>query len=221
MGSAEKAMKPIKQWTLASILEFAKGVDTKTWVMIVAGALGFFLIFVFLVIPAWIERPMFRHQVQSMEAQIRQVKSLDQKRALWEENQKVFGDLIARTQSRLFTADEMGLLLGQVSKMAQESRVDVLASKPMTEKIVFPAPYHLKYQPTGYEFTVQGGYHDLGRFASLLENSDKLLRIQSIQIVPTEKTPERHIAQLKIWAILSAPSLTGSTTPAGAAHAQK
>ncbi len=214
-------MKPIKQWTLAGILEFAKGVDTKTWVMILAGALAFFLIFVFLVIPAWIERPMFRHQVQSMEAQIRQVKSLDQKRALWEENQKVFGDLIAGTQSRLFAADEMGSLLGQVSKMAQEARVDVLAAKPMTEKTVFPAPYHLKYQPAGYEFTVQGGYHDLGRFASRLENSDKLLRIQSIQIVPTEKTPDRHIAQLRVWAILSAPSLAGSTTAAGTAHAQK
>jgi len=219
MGSDEKAMKPIKQWTFASIVEFAKGVDKRMWMAIGVGAVAFLLIFVFLVIPAWIERPMFRQQVQSMEAQIRQVKSLDQKRLLWEENQKVFGDLIKETQSRVFTVEERGLLLGQISKMAQESRVDVLASKPTADKVVFPAPYHLKYQPSGYEFTVQGGYHDLGSFVSRLENSGKLLRVQSIQITPSDKSPERHIAQLKLWAILSAPSAAAPV--AGTNHVKK
>ena len=198
-------MKPINQWTFAAIIEFAKGVDKKAWVAIVSGVAGFLLVLVFLIIPAWIERPMLRQQVQSMEAQIRQMNVLDGKRLLWKEDQKVFGDLISKTQSRIFTADAMESLLGQVSKMATESRVEVLASKPMSEKTVFPAPYHLKYQPSGYEFTVQGRYHDLGRFVSRLENSEKLLRIQSIQIVPAEKMPDRHIAQLKLWAILSAP----------------
>lgn len=204
MGGAGKVMKPIKQWTLNDILGFLKGVDKKTWLIVVLSAVGSLLIFVFLVIPAWIERPMFRQQVQSMEAQIRQVKSLEQKKVLWEENEKKFGDLILRTQARVFSSSERGLLLGLVSKMADESRVDVLASKPMTEKIAFPAPYHLKYQPGGYEFTVQGGYHDLGKFVSRLESSEKLLRVQSLQILPSDKSPDRHVAQLKLWAILAA-----------------
>jgi hypothetical protein len=165
---------------------------------------------VLLIIPAWVERPLLRRDIQSMEAQIRQVNALNQKRLGWEEKQKEYGALIEGAQGRVFTAEDMGLLLGLVSKMASESRVDVLASKPLSEKVVFAAPYNVRYQPSGYEFTVQGGYHDLGNLASRIEGHKKLLRIRSIEIVSAEKTPDRHVAEMKLWAILKAPPQAAS-----------
>ena len=212
-------MKPFNQWTSADVIAFVKSVDKRTWLIVLSCAVVFFLMVVFLIIPAWIERPLLRRDIQSMEAQIRQINALNQKRLGWEEDQNVFGTLIEKTRARVFTAQDMGLLLGQVSKMASESRVDVLASKPLTEKAVFAAPYHLKYQPSGYEFTVQGGYHDLGSLASRIESYGKLLRIRSIEIMPAEKTPDRHVAELKLWAILKAPPQVASAT--GAGHAKK
>jgi hypothetical protein len=202
-------MKPLNQWTFADIIAFVKSVDKKTWITVLAGGAGFLLLVIFLIIPAWIERPLLRRDIQSMEAQIRQVKALSQKRAGWEETQKVFGSLIEETQKRVFSEDDMGLLLGQASKFAAESRVDVLASKPLAEKMVFPAPYNLKYQPSGYEFTMQGGYHDLGMLVSRIENHKKLLRIQRLEIVPDKKMPDRHVAELKLLAILKAPPPPG------------
>ncbi|MFA7255578.1 MAG: type 4a pilus biogenesis protein PilO [Candidatus Omnitrophota bacterium] len=198
-------MKPLNRWNLADVIAFAKTVEKRTWVIVLSSAVGFLLVVILLVIPAWIERPLLRRDIQSMEAQIRQVNALNEKRQGWEENQKIFGSLIEETQKRVFTEDSLGMLLGQISKMAGESRVDMLASRPLTEKAFFPAPYHLKYQPSGYEFTVQGGYHDLGNLTSRIENYDKLLRIRSLEITPDGKTPGRHIAELKLWAILKAP----------------
>ncbi|MDD5226186.1 MAG: hypothetical protein PHV97_03255 [Candidatus Omnitrophica bacterium] len=212
-------MKPLNQWTFVEVIAFVKSVDKRIWMIILSSAVGFFLMVVFLIIPAWIERPILRRDIQGMEAQIRQVNLLNQKRRGWEENQKVFGSLIDGTRARVFTPQEIGLLLGQVSKMAGESRVDVLASKPLAEKTVFPAPYNLKYQPSGYEFTVQGGYHDLGNLASRIETHGKLLRIRSLEIMPSEKTPDRHVAGLKIWAILTAPQVAAPV--AGANNAKK
>ena len=214
-------MKPLNQWTLADIIGFIKGVDKKTWIAIAAGSVGSLLLLVFLISPAWIERPMLRRDIQSMEAQILQVNTLDKKRHVWEEDQKVFDALIKKTQERLFTTESLGLLLGQVSKRANDSRVDVLASKPITENLAFAAPYHLKYQPSGYEFTVQGGYHELGRMVSRIESHEKLLRIQSIQIIPSGKVPDRHIAELKLWAILAAPPVVAVPAPAGGANRVK
>lgn len=215
-------MKPLNKWNSADIIEFAKGVDKKTWGKVVSGAVAFFLILFFLVIPAWIDRPLLRRDIQSMEAQIRQVNVLNQKRIIWEKNEKIFSALIEQTRERLFTAESLGVLLGQVSKMANESRVEVLASKPSTEKSVFRAPYHLRYQPSGYEFTLQGGYHDLARLVDRAESSKKLLRVQCIQIVPSKKTPDRQIAELKLWAILSvSPTVTPSAVPGGANSAKK
>jgi len=63
----------------------------------------------------------------------------------------------------------------------------------------------VKYQPSGYEFTMQGGYHELGILVSRIEGHEKLLRIQSLEIRPDSKTPGRHVADLKLWAIQKAP----------------
>lgn len=223
MGSDIEAMKIPSQWTSGQIIEFAKRVDKKTWGAIVIGSVAFLIIVVFLVFPAWVARPLLRRDIEDMQAQIRLVHTLSQKRAVWEENQKTFGGLIERTHGRVFTADDLGLLLGQISKMASESRVDVLASKPMNEKIVFGAPYNTKYQPSGYEFTVQGGYHDLGMMVSRIENHEKLLRIRSLQVVSSEKSPGRHICGLKLWAIVvPAPVAVAKKAPGtGAKNAKK
>lgn len=187
------------------MMAFVKSVDKKTWLTILSCVAGLLIVVFFLIIPAWIERPLLRRDIQNMEAQIRQFNVLKPKRLGLEENQKAFGSLIEGTQKRVFTEDSMGLLLGQISKMASESRVEVLASKPLVEKTVFDAPYNSKYQPNGYEFTVQGGYHGLAGLASRIESNENLLRIRSLEIVPSEKTPDRHVAELKLWAIMKAP----------------
>ena len=210
-------MKPFSQWTFAYVIAFVKSVDKKVWVTVLSSVVGFILVVVLLIIPAWIERPMLRRDIQDMEAQIRLVNALGQKRLVWEEDQKVFGSLIKKTRARVFTAEDMGLLLGQVSKMAAESGVDVLTSMPSTEKVSYAAPYGSIYQPSGYEFTMQGGFHALSNLASRIENHKKLLRIRSIEIVPAERTPDRHTAELKLLAILETPPRTGSSAEAAKA----
>ena len=219
MGNDYKVMKPIKQWSSADIIAFARSVDKKTWGIILAGVLGVLIFIIFIIIPAWIERPLLRHEIQKMQTQINQVNALNEKRKAWEEDQKVFGALIEKTQARVLTAQDMGSLLGIVSKMADESRVDLLSSKPQDEKTIFPAPYHLKYQPSGYEFSFQGGYHDLGNFMSRIESSEKLLTVRSFSIESAEKTPDRQIAGLRLWAILKAPPVIAPAV--GVGHAKK
>ena len=198
-------MKSIQGMSVQKSIEFLKNVDKKAWLKMAIVGIASLLFIVILVVPAWMERPFLRREVLSMEAQIRQVNALSQKRLQWEENQKVFGALIEKTKTRLFTAEDLSVLLGLVSKMGSESRVEVLASKPTDEKKLFQAPYHLQYQPSGYEFTLQGGYHSLASMVDLIESHEKLLRIQAFQIVPSEVAQDRHVAEMKLWAILKAP----------------
>lgn len=197
-------MKPLNTWSFLEGITFIKSVDKKKWMIVLSSVAAFVLVIILLVIPAWISRPLLRREIQSTEAQVRQVYALSQKQQVWKEDQRIFGSLIEETQKRFFSEESLGVLLGQISKMANESHVDVLTSKPLTEKAAFAAPYNSKYQPSGYELTVQGGYHDLGAFVSRIETHERLLRIQSIEIMPEKKTPDRHIATLKIWAIQKA-----------------
>ncbi|MFH1208758.1 MAG: hypothetical protein V1673_04290 [Candidatus Omnitrophota bacterium] len=213
-------MKPLNL-LFADVIAFLKSVDKKVWVTVLSCGTVSLLLIVFLVIPAWIERPLLRRDIQSMEIQIRLVNDLIKKRPGWEEDRKVLGSLIESTRARVFTVENIDTLLGSASKMASESHVDVLTSKPLTEKTVFAAPYHLIYRPRGYEFKVQGRYHDLGNLVSRIEGHDKLLRIQSLGIVPAEKTPDRHIATLKLWAIIKAPPQAAPPAKAKAKNVAK
>ena len=104
-------MKPLNKWTSADIIAFVKSVDKRTWLTALSCAAGFFLLIVFLVIPAWIVRPMLRRDIQSMETQIRQVNILSQKRPGWEEDQKVLGAFLEKTRARVFSAEDLGMLL--------------------------------------------------------------------------------------------------------------
>lgn len=194
-------MKPLKQWTKQELIDFFKGVDKKTWVVIGASLAGVGILWFFLIGPAWFERPRLRSEIQKMDTQIRQYQMLDQKRLKLEENQKVFSQLLADVQARLFGEEDLALLLGQISKLAYDARVDIAASKPKAEAVEFPAPYASRYEAVAYDFTMQGGYHQLGKFSAALESYPKWLRIQKIKITPLKDDALRHLAQFELVAI--------------------
>lgn len=205
-------MKSFNQWNIKNIIEFSRHVDKKTWVKISIIVLGALLFLIFVVVPAWIERPLIRRKIESLQAQIRQANALNQKRLIWEEHQSQFGEVITKTQARLFAMEEIELLLGQVSRMAADSRVDMLSSKPLPAKIIYPEPYHSRYQANSYAFSVYGEYHDFGRFAGCVESNDRLLRIQSIHIIPSDKWPGKQIAEWQISAISASPQQTATVS---------
>ncbi len=187
---------------LPEFMDVLKSIDKIVWAYVAAGVLVVNLLVVYLVIPSWIDRPRLHNEVREMNGQIQQANALEQKRKSWEKDQKIFEDFVADAKSRLFKVDETTLLLSQIAKMASLARIEVLSSKPLDEKMVLPAPYNQKYQPAGYQIAVQGGYHEIGNFVSRIENNDKLLRVQSVQIEADKKSEGKSIAELKIWAIL-------------------
>lgn len=199
-------MKPIKEWKKEDLIDFLKTVDKKTWGIIAGSIVGIVIAWTFVIGPAWFDRPSLRREMQGMESQIQQVKTLNEKRPTLEADKRLYEEMIDKAKSCLFKAEESGLLLGQISKLANESRVEVIASKPRGGEVTaFPAPYDLKYQAKGYDFTVQGGYHELGTLMSRIESFNKLLRIQNLWITPAEATPDKHIAEIRLLAIAEAP----------------
>ncbi|MBU9888706.1 MAG: type 4a pilus biogenesis protein PilO [Candidatus Omnitrophica bacterium] len=209
-------MKSLRSVTPTDILGMLKSVDKKTWAVVGAAVVGAGVLWLGIIDPAWLARPALRRQIEDMRRQIIQVSGLNEKKPLLESNLKEFNDLLRETQARLFTPDQIGLLLGQVSKMAKESRVEVIASRPLGDKLVYPAPYNAKYAAQGYEFTVIGGYHELGGLIARIESHEKLLRVHRMNLSVPDEAQGRIRAELKVLAFTVAPPL-----PPGKATAQK
>lgn len=195
-------MKPLNQITKQDLIDFLKSVDKKTWAMIAGGIAASAVLWVVFIGPAWIGRHQLRNEMQNMDAQLRQYDLLNKKRLELEKNKNDLTKLFEDVKARLYKEGDIALLLGQVSKVASDAKVDMIASRPKAESASFPAPYDSIYQPVRYDFTMQGGYHQMGKFCSYLELFPKLLRIQKIHILSSTDDPTRHIAEFEIMAVM-------------------
>jgi hypothetical protein len=196
-------MKPLNQMTSADILDMVKKIDKKTWIKIGIGAGAAAVVIIFIVWPAWISRIGVRQQVRDLKGQITQTQSLLLRQPQLLKDKEKFLKFSQEVKGRMFEPGETSLLLGVVSKMAQESQVSIVSSAPKPFQGKFPPPFDTQYEASAYDFTVEGGYHQLGEFASKIENHPKVLRVQSFHITPQEKTADRHLASVSLTAVAS------------------
>jgi hypothetical protein len=194
-------MKPINQWTTADILDLVKSVDKKTWIKIGIGAAIALVVIYLIVWPAWFERPAIKNKNKALENQIMQTNALFKRKPELEKSKGEYAKIIEGAKSRLYQPGESSLLLGVISKMAQEANVSIIASRPKPFEGTFPAPFNTLYEASSYDFTVEGKYHDMGRFISSIESNAKLLRIEKFLLKPQEKSPDKHLGELSLTAV--------------------
>ncbi len=193
-------MKPVTQWTARDIVAFIQSFDMRTRILAATG-LAFMIIFtVFIALPAWVDRPAIIEKIKTIQLQRMSYQNLVRIKPQMIEERKRAAEYIQRAKDRLYSSQEASLLLGAISRLAKETRVTILSSKPKELENVFPAPFNDQYQAFIYDFTVEGAYHDIGRFVSKIESNPKLLRIQRIRILPKDATSNIQTADLELSA---------------------
>ncbi len=194
-------MKPLNQYTTAEILEMLKKVDKKTWIKIGAGATIFFAVAYLFIIPAWIKRLEVKAKIKDLENKMQITQNLLRKQPILLKDKEKFLGLANEVKGRLYQPGEASLLLGLVSKFAEESKVSVVASTPKPFDGKFPPPFDAQYEASLYDFTVEGGYHDLATFISRIESHTKVLRVQRYNLRPQEDKPLTHLADVSLSAV--------------------
>ncbi|MBI3317159.1 MAG: hypothetical protein HYZ85_04055 [Candidatus Omnitrophica bacterium] len=194
-------MKPLQQWTSNDIIDLIKKVDKQTWIKIavITAVSAAFLFFIFW--PAWVTRLEIRGKIKSTKEQMKTLGNLSEKRATWLRNKEDYDSLIKGAKERLFSPEEASLLLGHVSKLAKESNVGIISAVPKVYETAFPKPFDEQYSVNLYDFTVEGGYHEVGAFISNLESNAKLLQIQRVKILPNDDLPKKHTAHVSLTAV--------------------
>ncbi len=194
-------LKKINTLDTKTIIAWAKEVDRKTWIMVAVGVVVFAVLYVFLIGPAWFQRPALIKKVADVEIQtVRLNALLPRKPELLKQKEEV-KIFIESFQKRLFREDEMAFLLGRISKIANDAQVELLSSRPMEQSEAFPAPYGDKYKKFIYLVTVEGGYHQIADLVSRLESSAQYFQIQSLSIVPQASSVGKQVADIKLMAV--------------------
>lgn len=132
---------------------------------------------------------------------------LQQKLALYEQHMKRLEELIPQKE-------EVAQLLNSMSERAQDATVDLALMKPELET---PGQF---YNAQSYQISVIGGYHEIGRYLSMIASLSRIVTPVELKLAPKpgdtlrDGTP-RLAAGFRILTYVIPPRVESSPTPAG------
>ena len=143
---------------------------------------------VFIAWPAWGGRLDLQGKIKGLEGREISFETMRKSKPKMIAERQSASELIRRAKEQIHSAAEASLILGSVSKLANEAEVIIISSNPRDSESKFPAPFSQNYYVCNYDFNVEGKFHDIGKFISLVENSPKLLKITHCKITLRDQT---------------------------------
>ena len=108
-----------------------------------------------------------------------------------------YQDKIESYEKMLPVEQEIPKLLGDLSNKAKAANVKIVGITPLQSKQEASSAIEI-YQEIPILINARSGYHELGKFLSDLENSDRFMKVADINIKENRATPKRHDIELLI-----------------------
>lgn len=105
-------------------------------------------------------------------------------------------------QAKLPEEKEIPELLAFLKEAADRSGVEfhvVEAKEIKVEPYYIEMPFHV---------SVSGGYHELGMFINLIENSDRFMKVDDINLTTSKDNPRKHTLSLTVLTYMYNPRIT-------------
>lgn len=176
--------------------------NTQTQQILVAGLIfliTFVLYLYFVFVPQFVRVPTLFRKVSKITAELKSAKSTGAemeglKKKLMEYNEKV-----EWYEKKLPVEREIPNLLENLSDMAKGSNIKITSIMPAQASPENNAQRQSKlYQEIPIRITAKSGYHELGRFLSNLENSDRFMKVTDIEIKANKASPKQHDIDLTV-----------------------
>ncbi len=181
--------------------------DRKTIIQQAVILLVLVALVVFIIFPLFFKIHSMGTDLKDLELRISTAKSKIKKVPEFKKQMELYGKEIETTQKRFLQIRDLDELVGDLSKLAANSGVRLVGSRPINDqKQPLPDPYNKKYLSASYELTLEGGYHEFGALISEIEQSEKLLLIRDLSLQPnTAKQSEKLQCIAQVDAFVQAP----------------
>jgi type IV pilus assembly protein PilO len=129
-------------------------------------------------------------ELKNAESDISKIGSMRAAIASYDEKIGRYGDLLP-TEAGIPT------LLESLSEMARSSGMKIVSIVPVEDR-ENKALRGQAYKAIPIMMTVRAGYHELGKFFSTLEDSERFMKIADIRIKSTATNPKKHDVELLV-----------------------
>jgi len=176
-------------------IDFTKK-ETRLTITIVflAGAIAYSFVFIK---PALEELLKLRRKVDTLHVDINQVEGEIRREGILKKRLVSMKEKISLYENKLPTEHEVPILLEDLSRMAQETYVKIKGINPSVTKGARKGNKK-PYREIPIQISAQSGYHELGEFINKMENTDRFMKIQGIQIKSNPKNMRLHNIELDV-----------------------
>ena len=105
---------------------------------------------------------------------------------------------VGQYETRLPTKKEISSILNHLSALASQEDIKITGIKELKTIKVEMQEGEQAYSGVPIEIDMKSGYHQLGKFISEIENSDRLMKIDDLEIKSTSENLTEHNVKLII-----------------------
>lgn len=170
---------------------------------ILAAGLIFLIVFVlylyFVFVPQIVRVPKLFGKVGKITAELKSAKSTSAEMEGLKEKLAEYNEKVEWYEKKLPVEQEIPNLLEDLSDMAKGSNIKITSIMPAPAAPENNAQRQSKlYKEIPIRITARSGYHELGRFLSNLENSDRFMKVTNIGIKSNKTSPKQHDIELTV-----------------------
>lgn len=173
--------------------------NTQTQRILAAGLVfltAFVLYLYFVFVPQITRVPALFGKVSKITADLKSAKSMSAEMEGLKKRLAEYNEKVEWYEKKLPVEQEIPNLLENLSNMAKGSNIKITSIMPAPEN---NAQRQGKlYQEIPIRITARSGYHELGRFLSNLENSDRFMKVTNIGIKSNKASPKQHDIDLTV-----------------------
>ncbi len=109
---------------------------------------------------------------------------------------EAYNNKVGKYEKTLPTEEGIPALLESLAEMAKSSNMSIVGIVPVEMKK--DKPKGRVYAEIPIMISAKGGYHELGRFMSRVETSDRFIKIIDMQIKVNKPIPKKHDVELSV-----------------------
>ena len=162
-------------------------------ILFVIAALGILVGYYYLLTPQIARISLLRKNITQKKAEIQKAKAMIAKKPQLEREFQTVQKLIKEYQKRMPGEDKIPDFLSSLTDIANEHKVKLMSIDPGKLKKSGKTSIYTEYP---IALGIKGGYHQIARFMNKLENLERFVKINHINIISDKKDELKHTADI-------------------------
>jgi len=174
--------------------------DKKTQITILAGLLALLAVVIYI---SFIFKPQLERvlgavsDAGSISGELKEAESNIKNIPIFKKNIEAYEEKVDRYEKMLPAEQEIPSLLENLSSIAKSANIKIVGIIPVAGK-EDKAKKAMVYQEIPILINAKSGYHELGKFLSSMENSDRFMKVADIQIKSNVQSPKKHDVEILV-----------------------